>query len=364
MLELIEKHPSPRLTSCPCPQLTGAGGGLGRLFALGLARRGCRLACVDVATKPNEATAAAVVRETGAEARAYTADLSKSDDIAALVKTVIADFGHVDILVSNAGQLQGGLMWEVPDDALDLILDVNLRATILLVRALLPHMRERASGHIVAISSVAGEADAPFVSMYAATKAGLTRFMGCLYHDLYRAGLHKDILVTTVKPYFMATYQQLVDCFTYNKIGKILVPFMDPEVAAETILEAIARGDQVVTVPTHFSLVLHIVRLLPLSLVALVVDKVLGAEVRPLISYAKRRHQELDADLLHELLSKEYTLAADQDPEPVCRALLEERAAGRPTHHDFAPLADGVLDYYRKQAKPVPEAVRTVFSLS
>ncbi len=53
-----------------------------------------------MASKPNEATVNEVVRQTGAEARAYTADLSKREDIVGLVQTVIADLGHVDILVS------------------------------------------------------------------------------------------------------------------------------------------------------------------------------------------------------------------------------------------------------------------------
>ncbi|KAE8749222.1 hypothetical protein FOCC_FOCC004129 [Frankliniella occidentalis] len=339
-------------------QLTGAGGGLGRVLALALARRGCQIACADVAPKPNKQTADDVVRQTGAVARAYTTDLSKKGDVDALVAAAIKDFGHVDILVSNAGQLEGGAVWDVTDDGLDLILDVNLRATMLLVRALMPHMRARRSGHLVAVSSLAGELDMPCIAAYAATKAGLSRFMGCLYQDLCRDGLGQDIHITTIRPFFMATYQRLVDSVKFGKLTQWLLPFMDPAESAELMVDAIARQDHVVNLPFHLAALAVILRLLPYSVVAFIVNNIVKFDIPQLVSYQKR-HQELDADLLHELLTKKYTL--DQDPEPVCRRLAEELAAGRPLPHDYKPLAAGVEAFYRQHQRPVPEAVRKVF---
>lgn len=77
------------------------------MLALCLAERGCRVACVDVASEPNEETASLVRgrgRQHGTQplGKAYTADLSKREDISALVENVIKDFGQVDILVSHS----------------------------------------------------------------------------------------------------------------------------------------------------------------------------------------------------------------------------------------------------------------------
>ncbi|XP_034234232.1 epidermal retinol dehydrogenase 2-like, partial [Thrips palmi] len=157
--------------------LTGAGGGLGRLLALHLARRGCVLACADVAAEPNEETVALVHQQQQHKqaARAYTADLTERADIYGLVQKVLEDFGHIDILLSNAGVIQGGALWELSDAQLDLVLDVNLRATMLLVKAVLPHMRARAEGHVVAVSSSTALVPGRGIVAYAASKAGLSR---------------------------------------------------------------------------------------------------------------------------------------------------------------------------------------------
>lgn len=79
------------------------------------------------------------------------------------------------VQVNNAGQLQGGALWELTDAQIDLLLDVNLRACMLLVKDVMPHMRARGEGHIVTVSSIAAIAATHKTSVYAASKAGVSR---------------------------------------------------------------------------------------------------------------------------------------------------------------------------------------------
>ena len=77
--------------------------------------------------------------------------------------------------VNNAGQLQAGALWDLTDDQLDLLLDVNLRACMLLIRKVMPHMRARRSGHIVTVSAMGGIVAGKGMAGYASTKAGACR---------------------------------------------------------------------------------------------------------------------------------------------------------------------------------------------
>ncbi|XP_034235218.1 uncharacterized oxidoreductase SAR2567-like [Thrips palmi] len=275
--------------------LTGAGGGLGRLLAVNLAERGCRVACVDLATKPNEETASMVHargRQHGAQplAKAYTADLTKREAISALVEDVIKDFGQIDILVNNAGQLQGGAIWDLSDAQMDLVLDVNLRACMLLVKDVMPHMKARRSGHIVTISSIAALAPTLNTSAYAATKAGVSQFMECLYYDLQSQGLHENIHVTTVQPYFMNTFSQLEDAVKYNgPLGKLLFSFMDAKVSARTITKCIATRQHVANLPAHLGFTASLLRLFPRAAMGFVIESLAKPDMK-IFDYSATRH--------------------------------------------------------------------------
>lgn len=103
-------------------------------------------------------------------------------------------------------------------------------------------------------------------------------------------------------------------------------------------------------------------RMLPRRVQAFLSDFLLVAKNRPVVPY-EYRHRELDADMLHDLLSKGYPL--DADPEAVCRRLADEcLAAGKSLPHDYAPHAAAVHRYYGARSQPVPAVVRTVFGLA
>src|SRR3954449_1561417 len=169
--------------------LTGATGGLGHAIAERLAARGAKLVLTG---------RRAGVREPLAErlgGRALGVDLSDRPSVARLAD----EAGPVDVLVANAALPGSGRLDEYDVDAIDRVLDVNLRAPVILARLLVPAMVERGAGHLVFVSSLAGKSATMGQSLYAATKYGLRGFATSLRADLHGTGVG----VSTIFPGFI-----------------------------------------------------------------------------------------------------------------------------------------------------------------
>jgi short-subunit dehydrogenase len=169
--------------------LTGATGGIGQAIARALAQRGARLVLTGRRTEVLEPLAA----EVGGEVKAV--DLSDR----AAVDRLAAESSDVDVLVANAALPGSGQLDEYSLEQIDRLLDVNLRAPIVLSKALAPAMVDRGRGQLVYISSLAGKASNSSSSLYSATKFGLRGFSLGLREDLHGTGVG----VTTVFPGFI-----------------------------------------------------------------------------------------------------------------------------------------------------------------
>lgn len=169
--------------------LTGATGGLGQAMARALAARGARLVLTGRRTDVLEPLAA----ETGGDVKAV--DLADREAVARLA----SESADVDVLVANASLPGSGRLDEYEIENVDRLLDLNLRAQIVLSQALLPGMLERGRGQLVFISSLAGKAASSSSSLYSATKFGLRGFALGLREDLHGSGVG----VTTVFPGFI-----------------------------------------------------------------------------------------------------------------------------------------------------------------
>lgn len=177
--------------------VTGGASGIGRATASALAAAGARVAVVDRHAAGGEEAAAELV-QSGSTARAFAVDLADAGAIDPLVATVVAQFGRIDILVNSAG-ITGGphTVIDFSDEAFRAVMDVNLRAPFLLVRAVGQHMVERGGGgHIVNLSSSAGFRATAAPALYAASKAAVAGLTRAAAADL---GLH-DINVNAVAP--------------------------------------------------------------------------------------------------------------------------------------------------------------------
>ena len=121
-------------------------------------------------------------------------DLSQSDSVEALMKEL--EGVDVDILINNAGVLTGGLIEEQADEDIIRMLDVNLKALILLTKAYVPRMLKRKKGKIVNNSSVSGVMCIPCASTYAASKSGVVSFTKCIRQELENTGVSTLIMLT------------------------------------------------------------------------------------------------------------------------------------------------------------------------
>jgi uncharacterized protein len=208
--------------------VTGATGGIGHAIARALRARGAELILTGRRTDVLEPLA----QETGA--RALGIDLS----VPAEVDRLIAEAGGVDILVANAALPASGTLDSFTVEEVDRALDVNLRAPILLARALSPAMVAKGRGQIVFISSLAGKAATPGAALYNATKFGLRGFSAALRADLRGDGVG----VSTVFPGFISDAGMFAEAEVKLPPG---VGTKTPEDVADAVVKAIEhdRGE-------------------------------------------------------------------------------------------------------------------------
>ena len=136
--------------------VTGAGGGLGRVFAQALAAFGARVFCTDINLAGAEETAE-LIKQSGGKADALQVDAADESSIANLAAVIEAEGGRCDVLVNNAGIATGKhRIHEIPLENWDRLMAVNLRGVFLCTRALLPFMLKQGSGSVINLSSVAG----------------------------------------------------------------------------------------------------------------------------------------------------------------------------------------------------------------
>lgn len=169
--------------------VTGASGGLGSAIARALHRRGASLRLTGRRTGELDALAAVVGGE------AITCDLTDP----AAVEELAAASEDCDIVIANAGLPGSGHFLDFSPEEIDRVLDVNLRAPMILSRVVGAEMKERRRGHLVFISSLLGKVATPGSALYSATKFGLRGFAGGLRADLGPA----DVGVSVVFPGFV-----------------------------------------------------------------------------------------------------------------------------------------------------------------
>ena len=150
----------------------GPGWGNGKATAVACAREGAKVFCVDINLAAAEETANIISGE-GGLALPFRADVTKSDDVEAMVMACVADFGRVDVLDNNVGIAEIGGVVELPEEQWDRVIAVNLKSAFLTMKHVIPLMVVQGGGSIVNISSVAGIrwTGVPYASYYASKAA-------------------------------------------------------------------------------------------------------------------------------------------------------------------------------------------------
>jgi 3-oxoacyl-[acyl-carrier protein] reductase len=183
--------------------VTGAGSGIGAASAVGLGAAGAH---VVVHYNRNESGAAEVVRtieDAGGSASLAKADLTDARAAEQLVNDVVADHGAIDVLVNNAGDLvRRATISEMTDEVFHQIMDLNMTSVFTMCRSVLPSMRERASGSIINLTSIAARNGGGGGSVvYATSKAAVSTFTRGLAKEVALDGIR----VNAVAPGVIAT---------------------------------------------------------------------------------------------------------------------------------------------------------------
>jgi sorbitol-6-phosphate 2-dehydrogenase len=152
--------------------ITGAAQGLGEALALRLAQEGCNVTLTDLNQEKVEATAHRIAEATGQRALGLRADVTNEDDCVLMVEHTMTAFGHVDILVANAGILIAGPTTEMKAADWRKVIDVNLTGYFLAAQAVARVMIPRNSGCIVQINSKSGKKGSFRNAAYASSKFG------------------------------------------------------------------------------------------------------------------------------------------------------------------------------------------------
>lgn len=178
--------------------ITGAASGLGRGLSICLAQAGHAIMATDIDLEGAQETVSQIKASAG-EAAAYSLDVTSEQDIRRLL--VERSEARIEVLINNAGLQHVAKVEEFPVAKWDLLLDVMLKGTFLMTRAVLPGMRARGFGRIINVGSIHSLVASPFKSAYVAAKHALLGFAKAV--ALETAGL--DITINTICPAYIRT---------------------------------------------------------------------------------------------------------------------------------------------------------------
>lgn len=181
--------------------VTGASRGIGRATALALAAEGAKVVVNYASSSSAADQVVAEITGIGGDAIALIADVSKADQVDALVDKTMEKWGRIDVLVNNAGITRDTLLLRMKPEEWQAVIDLNLTGVFLCTKAVSKIMLKQKSGRIVNITSVAGQMGNPGQSNYSAAKAGVIGFTRTVAREL----ASRSITVNAVAPGFIAT---------------------------------------------------------------------------------------------------------------------------------------------------------------
>lgn len=182
--------------------ITGSARGIGAAIALRLAKDGFDIALNDVSEKSFENNDIMDrIKAEGVRCEKFIADVSKSDQVEAMVKAVKEQFGSIDVLVNNAGITRDGLLARMSEENYDLVIAVNQKSVYNMMRYVAPIMMKQRSGRIINMSSVAGLHGNAGQFNYSASKAAIIGMTKSASKELGSRGIN----VNAIAPGFIST---------------------------------------------------------------------------------------------------------------------------------------------------------------
>lgn len=202
--------------------VTGASRGIGKEIAKTLAQAGATVVLNYNGSKEAAENAVAEIKENAGNAIAYGCNVSDFEACQKMIEYIIGEFGHLDIIVNNAGITRDGLIMRMSENDFDAVLDTNLKGCFNVIRHASRYLLKQRSGKIVNISSVSGVMGNAGQANYSASKAGVIGLTKAVAKELAGRGIN----VNAVAPGFIST--EMTDAI--------------PENAKEALLKQIPMG--------------------------------------------------------------------------------------------------------------------------
>ncbi|HDH1350745.1 TPA: 3-oxoacyl-[acyl-carrier-protein] reductase [Staphylococcus aureus] len=181
--------------------VTGASRGIGRSIALQLAEEGYNVAVNYAGSKEKAEAVVEEIKAKGVDSFAIQANVADADEVKAMIKEVVSQFGSLDVLVNNAGITRDNLLMRMKEQEWDDVIDTNLKGVFNCIQKATPQMLRQRSGAIINLSSVVGAVGNPGQANYVASKAGVIGLTKSAARELASRG----ITVNAVAPGFIVS---------------------------------------------------------------------------------------------------------------------------------------------------------------
>jgi NAD(P)-dependent dehydrogenase (short-subunit alcohol dehydrogenase family) len=225
--------------------ITGANSGIGRAAAVCLARSGYRVyAAMRSTAKADKLLGQAA--QAGCEVHPVELDVTDAASVRRGSREVLGDAGHLDVLINNAGIGWNATVEDVDVEAARVVFETNYWGVIRCTQAVLPAMRERGSGHIVNVSSIAGRIAALAQPIYASSKWALECLSENLAQEVAPFGIRVSVIEpgvarTAILPKNVGHPQPTAYAAAYRRMLQFYLKGIEAAVPAETVAEALLR---------------------------------------------------------------------------------------------------------------------------
>ena len=174
--------------------ITGAARGIGKAIALKFASEGADIAFTDLSINEAVEDTLKEIEALGVKVRAYASNAADYEQTHEVVKEILAEFGHIDVLVNNAGITKDGLMMRMNEQQWDAVLTVNLKSAFNFIHACTPVMAKQRGGSIINMSSVVGVSGNAGQCNYSASKAGLIGLAKSIAKEMGPRGIRANCI--------------------------------------------------------------------------------------------------------------------------------------------------------------------------
>lgn len=216
--------------------VTGASSGIGEATARRLAAAGARVV-LGARRFDRLETIVAEIREAGGRALAFAVDVTKHEQVQALVAAAVGHFGRIDVMVNNAGYMPLSPLDADKVDEWDRTIDVNIKGVLYGISAALPRFRAQGSGHMINVSSVAGHIVFPGAAVYCGTKYAVRAIS-----EGFRQEAGPNIRSTIISP--GAVESELASHITDGPTAEAVKAFTTVAIPAEAIAQAVLYAIQ------------------------------------------------------------------------------------------------------------------------